>query len=116
MGPRRYVCQVMNELRKKVHCMGFLAVPISRWHQKRFSTWVEGFNQKAKYFEGLARLAQRRRDELRGEITQMEAALVNMKAEIRAYREEMRVAECDKCDGQGCNFCKYGFDGFGDLF
>lgn len=116
MRTRRYVCQVMNELRKTVHNMGFLAVPISRWHQKRFSTWVEGFNQKAKYFECLSRLAQRRRDELREEITQMEAVLVDMKTEIRAYRAEMRVAECDKCEGHGCNLCKYGFDGFGDLF
>ena len=116
MKPRRYVCQVMNELRKKVHCIGFLTVPISRWHQKRFSTWVEGFNQKAKHFEGLARIAQRRRDELIEEVSQMEAVLVNMKTENRAYRAEMRAAECDKCEGHGCNLCKYGFDGFGDLF
>ena len=113
--------------------MGFLTMPISRRHLnalvEELQTLVnrmeaslhdrddlDSVRKKAKQFEDSAKHAQRRRDELREEITQMETTLVNMKAEMRTNRAEMRAAGCYKCEGDGCDFCKYGFDGFGDLF
>jgi len=131
MKPRRYVCEVLNELRISVHRMGFLTVPISRRHLNALVEEVQtlvnrmeaslhdkddldSVRKKAKQAEDAAKNVcetfQRRRDKLAGEIAQMEEDMGKMKSKMSSMRTEMRTAECGTCEGEGCDVCTLGFD------
>jgi len=131
MKPRRYVCEVLNELRIAVHRMGFLTVPISRRHHNALVEEVQtlvnrmeaslhdkddldSVRKEAKQAEDAAKNVcgtfQRRRDKLAGEIAQMEEDMGKMKSKMSSMRTEMRTAECGTCEGEGCDVCTLGFD------